>query len=143
MRIIGLLALALVVALPVMAQGHGSVDGFFTVPERVDTNTIRINQGASSSDQHQRIVTEVTFQRKSGTSWIRIHDALLGDCCNTTGFTALSWTECSGTATGTATYRVKWEAWWYNDAGGVAHHKGPQFSNGRSISNTTCHDDTD
>ena len=138
---VALMAVSMVFSISVASQAHGSVDGFFTLPRRTGTNTLVVDTGASSSDQHNSIKNVVTFQRKSGSSWIKFHDYLAGDCCNTTGFTDTAFTACNGTATGTATYRTKWETWWYNDAGGVAHHKGPSFSNGVSISNTTCYND--
>lgn len=137
-----LLVIGVLVALcvPALAIAHGSVDGFFTGPNKSGEDEITVNIGASSSDQHNRIKTVTTVQRKTGTSW-NLVGSDTSNWYNTRGYTATARIDCLGTVQGSTTYRTKWETWWYNDAGGVAHHKGPTFSNGVGISGSTCYND--
>jgi hypothetical protein len=136
------MAFSMLFGLSVPASPHGSVDGFFQAPQKETSTRLSVNVGASGSDQHDQIEIKVIYQRKSGTSWIRIHDVSVYDN-DSRGFTAGTWEDCEGTATGTATYRSKVQWWWRNNDGDTAHEKGPQFSNGVSIPGTSCYNDFD
>ena len=136
-----LVAIAVVATVPVVAQGHGSVSHDVTRPNREGPSVLGGEADANATDQHDATRSFFTLQRKTGTSWTSI-DGTTVQVFDNRGFT--NWNiggECSGTGTGTATFRWKQETFFENDQGETAHHLGPSNTSGISISNTACFDD--
>ena len=140
-KMLAIITATMVVSIPWAAIAHGSVNGSFTGPRWEDHNSISMGTTVSTQDQHNEIKNWLALQRKVGSSW-KLVETWRVDRSNSTGFNvSVTFEPCAGSTTGSGTFRTKWEAEFFNDAGERVHHMGPFTSAARTISNTTCSDD--
>ncbi len=144
MRRTAVLAALFAVLAPTMAFSHGTADGFFQLPSRVDSDSITVRDAgfSTSPEQHARVKISVSLQRKTSSGWRGI-GTYSETRYNTQGFTMSVPNFNCGGATGSDQYRTKWQGFTYNDAGQRVDHAGdgPAYSNQTTIDNNSCYDD--